>query len=228
MKKISKEIFTPYLYEEDSIRPALEKPFLCKGYVCATDARILLMIREDLLEDKFGAVKNTPDASKVVPPHNCNLILKRNALAQTISCLPMKDELEEVSPEIPCEECNGDGQVEWKYEGKNYHDHSHWFDCPCCDGTGVSREAVFEPTGRKIPDDNALVILNGVGIWAIHLQMLLDTMDFLGAKEATVRALNSEAPCRFEIAEGIDFIVIPICNFSLATATHHLNINPQS
>lgn len=228
MKKINKEIFTPYLYEEGSIRPAFEKPFLCKGLVCATDTKVLLMIREDLLEDKFEAVKHAPDVYKVIPARNCDLKLNRNMLASAINSLPMKDVMREASPAIPCAECDGDGQVEWKYEDRNYYDHTRWSECPCCNGTGLLKKAVMESTGKKEPDYYALIILNGVGFWGINLQILLDTMDYLGISEVQIQSLDAEKACLISIADGIGFLIMPVYDFSLATAAHHLNINPQS
>lgn len=227
MKKISKEIFAPYLYEANSIRPLLENPFLCNGSVCATDNKVLLMIKEDLLEDKFEVVKNTPDVSKVIPVCNCELVLNRNVLSETINNLPKKDIMKEISPEISCMECEGDGEVEWKYEDRNYHNHSKWFECPCCGGTGVYKKAVLEPTGRKEPDFYALVILNGVGIWGTNLQILLDTMDFLGIAEVTIQSLHNKDSCLIRIAEGVDFVFMPVYDHSVATAIHHLNISPK-
>ena len=59
------------------------------------------------------------------------------SLTDILSAQPLVDEFEE------CEECDGDGLVEWSY--LNYDKH---FDCPKCGGTGSIK------TGKKVIDNS--------------------------------------------------------------------------
>lgn len=94
MKKISKEIFTPYLYEENSIRPALEKPFPYNDCIVATDSHVLLMIKNELVEGEFKKPKyHTPNIGKVIPKPNCNLTLTADQISRALSSLEKVEEL---------------------------------------------------------------------------------------------------------------------------------------
>lgn len=227
MEKIAKEVFTPYLYEAGSIRPMLEKPFPCGDYIAATDTRVLLIIKKDLLQDTFEEVRNAPDVMKVIPEINCELLLTHEQISLSLGSLPHEKELQEVEPEIECPECDGDGQVEWEYQDRNFNHYTDWADCPCCKGSGIFRKAVMEPTGRMRVDLGAFIIINGVAVWAYLLELLLDTMDILGIKEVRILSLNNKNACMIRIADGIDFIFMPTFDLSSATAIFHLNINKR-
>lgn len=224
MKKISKDIFTPYCYEADSIRPMLEKPFPCGDYVAATDTHVLLMIRKDLLENSYPEVRATPNVMKVTPKVNCDLPLTQEQIATALGALPHEEEMYEAAPAVQCPECDGDGEVEWVYEDKDYYRHTDWFNCPCCKGSGLLRKAVMKPTGKITVDISACIIINGVGFRAHVLETLLDTMKSLDIKEVNIISLNKSRPCMIRIADGITFIFMPLTDMSYSKDVYHLNI----
>lgn len=227
MKKISKEIFTPYLYEKDSIRPMLEKPYPCGDWVVASDTKALLMIKKDLLDDSFEEVKHAPNALKVVPEQNCELLLERRTILSALNNLPHEKEMEEVEPAVDCPECEGDGEVEWEYQDRKFHHHTKFMECPCCNGSGVLRDAVMKPTGKMKVDYLSYIVLNGFGVWAPLLETLVETMDALGIEEVKILALRKNASCMIQIADGVNFIFMPTDNFGASTSVHHINLMPR-
>lgn len=227
MEKIGIKIFAPYL-TSNSIRPVFEKPFRYDGYICASDTYRLIRVREDLLREyPFNHEGKLPDMLKLVPEPNCNLTLTREMIRQALRALPTEDEIKLVSPEIPCRECDGDGEVYWTYEDKTGKLHRHCDDCPCCDGSGVYREAVYKSTGKKIVTQLAFVMLNGYPIPGRNFQILLETMNCLGIEEVTIMALNTGGHCLFRIADGIDFICVSLNISTGLPGNYHLNIEPN-
>lgn len=210
MKKISKEIFDPYVIEPNSAHKAIEKPFLWKEYVAATDTRFLLMIRKDLLEDNdYEAQGGTPDIKNALSPENCDLCISADLIKITIGELPQCVENKLVLPKIICKECGGSGEVDWEYVDKDGKTHYGDHDCPCCYGTGVIRPAKYEPTGRTIPTPDSLIILDGACIAGMAFQRLLDTLNALSIDNVRLISFYKDKACKIRLKDGIDFIFMP-------------------
>ncbi len=227
MKKISKEIFSPYVYEKDSIRPMLEKPYPCGDYYVATDTVVLLMIKKDLVEGTFDEVKHAPNALKVIPQQNCELLLDRNTIISALDNLPHEKEIEEVEPAIDCPECDGDGEVEWEYQDRKFYHHTKFMECPCCKGSGILRDAITRETGKMKVDCGSYIVLNGVNVWGPVLEVLVETIDMLGIKEVKLLTLRKDNSCMIKIAEGILFIFMSTYSLDHAVAVYHVNIMPK-
>lgn len=225
MEKISKIIFEPYIVRPNC-RPALEKPFVWKDYIVATDTYALLMIKKELLEDSFEEVKYAPNIENAIHEENCNLLLYRIVIGNALQRLPRIDEYIEVSPKVLCHECDGSGEVRWEYEDKNYETHHKYDDCPCCDGSGYVKDAVKRPSGRTIPDRDSTIVINGVFAAASAFQRLLDTMKSLNVDAVRIVSLYDNKACRIKIKDGIEFIFMPRSNTIDPASVTHINIMP--
>ena len=210
MKKISKEIFSPYLMKPDGLRPGLEKPFTEGEYVVATETHIILFIRKDFLEEEYiSTIKPPVAALNKIPIQNCDIPVCSSAIRAALDILPKVEEFEEVCEEIECEECDGDGEVYWEYQDRHGHTYQSVHDCPCCDGSGKYQSSIKRPTGNMVVQNCCFISLNGIFVHAQNMEPLLSTMDSLGIHKARILALRESSPCLIRLAEGIDFVFMP-------------------
>lgn len=209
MKKISKEIFSPYLMCPNGLRPRLEKPFTDGEYVVATETYVMLLIRKDLLEDEFPSEKPPVAALNKIPIQNCDIPVCSSAIRAALDILPKEEEFEEVCEEIECKECDGDGEVYWEYQDRHGRTHQSIHDCPCCDGSGKYQSSIKRPTGNMVVQNCCFVSLNGIFVHAPNMEPLLSTMDSLGIHKARILALRESSTCMIRLAEGIDFVFMP-------------------
>lgn len=205
-------LFAPYLYEEDDLRPGLAEPFTRNGYVYASDTHTMLRVRQDLLKNEYPGHPKAPNAERVLPLHNFNELITLQQLEEAISQCPMEDEKIIVTPEVECDECDGDGNVDWEYHSSDGRTLHTYYYCPVCDGTGVKYEARYRLTGRRVPENYACVNIYGSSFNALYLLRLCGTMKMLGIESVKHVANHPGAPNTFNLTDGIELIIMPVLN----------------
>lgn len=205
-----KALLEPYLYKDD-LRPTMQKPFTCKGYVYATDAMSMLRVRQDLLKGEYIGHPKAPNAEACLQPHNFDKVLTLQQLEAVIAQCPMEEEEEIMEhPDIECDECHGDGEVEWEYCDSEGHCHHEYYDCPICGGSGIKYRARYRKTGRSVPEFNACVSVYGQCFRASLLMRVCDTMKCLNVGSIRYVANYSGKANTFNLADGIEVILMPI------------------
>lgn len=63
-------LLTLFVADAEDMRPALMKPFEQDGYVCATNAYIILRVAKRFISEDFSTDKHLPDVASVTPEHN--------------------------------------------------------------------------------------------------------------------------------------------------------------
>ena len=143
-----------YVSQDHSHRN-LHHPFIEEDYIIATDGYGMVVLDEDLYENENVKVRDSPlDALRLIrKEHNCDIILKASDLESD-----KKDTIEE------CEECDGEGTVEFEYASKekiHYKD----FKCPICDGEGqIGVEHQIKIVGRYMWLSEANRLLKAMSI----------------------------------------------------------------
>lgn len=102
-------------------------PFTDTGFLCATDAHILVRLKPDESFDLYGIENKAGKVKDELFVQNCSHDISVSDIREAISKIPVKDEDEM----IDCPECKGRGQVTWEYGRHRKSD-----DCPDCDGEG--------------------------------------------------------------------------------------------
>lgn len=208
-KKI-KQIYHDLLNElcsTDDYRTMLHKPFFDGTDICASDAHWLLRVK--------------PEACGITlpqtPPRRINVEYTETqpvtltALQEAISHADFEDETVEVEPAVLCEECHGEGTVEFEYRSKDHRYYYRECDCPICNGSCYEEEAVVKKTGRKSPKYQEPIGINGVVFDAYRLFILCDACVRLQASDIIITALHKEGACAFQINNDCEFVLMPMC-----------------
>ena len=121
----------------DDSRPAMMFPNLKDGIMYATNGHVMIAIPQEELALNYKTNEKFPDAEKVfstLENSDSKKSVKVNVsdLAKELA----KSRLETDKYIVKCKECGGKGEVEWKYDDKEWETHYKDFECPVCDGDG--------------------------------------------------------------------------------------------
>lgn len=208
--KIDEEALFDLFVGNNKYRPQFHKPFLQDGYVVATNANILIRVRQELLKGEYSENSQVPTVSKVLTDYNFDKAVTLEKLEAAIAQCPLEDEKVMVRMAVDCPECDGDGEVEWTYVDSDGDTHHKYLDCPICDGTGEIHPAQYRKTGRKVPEYNAPIDVYSLNFRAILLMTLCDAMRLLGLSQAQYVARHIGKANIFHLIDGVDVIIMPL------------------
>lgn len=206
LKVNEEELLAPYVSNDD-FRAKLMKPFLSNGYVCASDIYALLMVKEELLSGKYES--NGIDVTNVITKSNNRAVYTLEELQKAVCDSMTGDEEKIVSPRIDCDECDGDGTVEWEYISSFGRRFTQYFDCPICEGSGVIADAIVRKTGKKCALDDDLISIQSLKFQTTQIAKMCETMKLLSIDKAEYIARHQSKGNRFRLAEGIEVIIMP-------------------
>ena len=110
----------------DETRPSLRQPYTRGGYTYATDGRMAIRV---------PAIEGIPDVERAP---DCDSMVFRVFQQSDAPWLPIPTSLPEIPDGPECRECNGRAEVRWKYRDGFGETHERSFECPVCDGEGVT------------------------------------------------------------------------------------------
>lgn len=168
---------------KDDVRPELNQPFKKGGKYCATDAHSLIFISEEKANLNFPE-QDKPSIETVIPKEDtCYIEIKVSEIESQLIPDMIDEEIE--GEEIECDECEGEGEVEWSFGIYDRMD-----DCPACGGSGTIQESRTKKTGNKIPNELKGFEMLGVGFRYKELRRLLDAAKIIEAE--TIIKTNGE------------------------------------
>lgn len=183
-------------------RECFHKPFFRDGYVYSTDSYIIARVKADLCENQYP----TLDEPKRLPPFpdkTCGLKIYLDELVKVINSIPESEEIDVSGRKAECDECDGDGRVEWKYEDTDGEEHIKVDDCPICNGRGKVNKKTYEREERYIA-------INGMPLCVRLLMKVAEGMNDLGKKEAIITNLSDgRVPMGICFQDGIEVYVMP-------------------
>lgn len=194
-------------HDPDSDRQDIRAPFLAGGYVCATDNHSLILIRPEACRGTYPS-QNLDVLRFLKPGKATPVTLTLADLRQAIAKVPGRKETRIVSPAVLCPECGGQGQVEWTRQTGEARIYRRYFECPACRGTGNSREAIEQPTGRRIPAPFEIIGIRRQIFNARLLLVLCDAMELLGLDKATYTAGADRASAIFALTDQVTVILV--------------------
>lgn len=191
----------------DELRDWMMEPFYIENTVFATDAHSLIWIDKNLVSElKPYARPNPNNILSVIPEsRNKNQILDIESIKLALENFPKVDGFDLIDNTIKCVSCNGEGEVEWEYEG-----YIKDFECPVCYGEGETGSVKSVPNGKKVPPDNLCIKLKGSIISMEQIKKVLKTKDVLEAENVVLVFNNLPyQPSIFKIDEA-EVMVMPM------------------
>jgi hypothetical protein len=116
----------------------LTEPNLIDDVVCATDSKVLISIPKDEVLLNYKSNLAFPNALNVI--RNMEENIKGSIKVRLADIAPQLAlaRLEVDRKYNKCKECDGTGEVEWEYRGKE-RDYCENYECPVCNGSGEDK-----------------------------------------------------------------------------------------
>jgi hypothetical protein len=182
-----------FVADEETMRPVMMKPFEQGGYVCASDAHVLIRVAKKYITDDYSTPAKAPDVSRIIPAQPPTSKICANELRKAFTILGMDYD----TTTIDCIECDNDCEVEWKYTDRDGDEHTKYAECLCCNGTG------------RVPNGADKYCEIGSNLVRAYFMLLLyRAMMELKVEEVKVSA-GCNRPLKFNIGDGIDIVVMP-------------------
>lgn len=201
MKKLNADQWRNILYKftsDEDIRPGLQKPFEQGGYICSTDAHVVLRVDKTLIpksDDDYTPKGHVPNVAAVMPKPKPTF---------TISLIDLRSNLVALGLDYnrttkDCPECYGSGDVDWYYTDRDGDTHTKIDECPYCEGVGEIHNG----------NDRYCTIGNKATL-AYFLILTHFVMEALGAD--TLKCTWGRSSILLNIADGVDILVsaVPI------------------
>lgn len=206
-KEFDESALLALFYDSDHFSEQMRTPFLSDGYVCATETHRLILIRPEICKGEYKP--NNMHVLKNLKPQNINITLTLAELKNAVRRVPSEKEMKIIRPAIECNDCEGEGEVEWSYEDKDGYTHKEYHTCPICNGTGIAYRAIEEPTGRMIPAYNAVIGIYENIFNAYQVLILCDAMELLGIDKCKYVASSKDGGNTFILSDEITVVIAP-------------------
>lgn len=214
-KKFDESKLLALFYEPGHYREAMQTPFVTDGYVCATETHRLILLKPEICTGDYNNVK-TPLVKGLLKPHNINITLTLDQLQMAIDRVPQVAEFVTVQPAVECEDCDGEGYVDWEYVDLKGFTHRKYMKCPICNGSGDSAKAVTKATGRMIPSPEGVIGIHERKFRVEQLFKLCEAMELLELDKVNYVA-SYEGPNTFILTDDI-MVLICSCTDKSANA----------
>jgi hypothetical protein len=197
------ELFKTFCSTDD-LRPVMLLPFESNGKVYATDAHKLIRCDSQLIHFTLQNPHKSLNPSSAFPEINCNRTVVTKI--EDFDILKTEDELSKIGDNITCEECKGEGYVEWEYK---HHTAEH--ECPECKCSGYSHEARFVPNGKKCFPKYAYATIDGLFFNINILISIFEAHEIIGGEIISLNKLEKARAAMFKIGD-YEFLIMPIYN----------------
>jgi hypothetical protein len=188
----------------DEMRPILNNPFILNGYTYATDSNVLIRTKNENIDFKFEnkAEGKTPNAETLFKEKTLNKVMDFSGL--DFESLKTADELIDSGEDIACEECEGEGEVEWKFE-----QHTNKFECPICDGSGFKEETKRIKSGNKTFESNTYLKINNSFFYINIFYKLMKCAKLVGGDIVLTNGVQYSDPMIFEVG-NCELMICPV------------------
>lgn len=194
--------------DKNELRPLLRAPLFNTKYneVWSTDGGILIRIKPERLNGEYQKGElNLPNQE--CP---CKKEVTIGAIEEALNKCPQVDEEVVVQEAIGCDECNGEGEVYWKYRADNGRIYRCLHDCPICDGSGKMEPEIRRKTGNKIAYAAAIVKVGNAYMYARYINVLRMAMKHLNASSVEMFFNPKMGMSEFAIGDiriGISYVL---------------------
>lgn len=174
--------------------------------VWSTDGYNLIRIKPERLIGEY------PKGELNLPPLECPCKKKITieAINKALGECPKVDEEIVIQDAVECKECDGSGEVYWKYIDNNCYTHEHLDECPVCNGTGELEPEKTKKTGRQIIKEDAVINIGIAYFFANNICKLKSAMDFLDITSVELIYNHYRNASEFVIDEDIRIELAPM------------------
>lgn len=184
-----------------NLRPWMQEPFNCLDKTISTNSNVALITNKiDGYEDHSDRTKFLLDI-----PRKLDIKIKVSDIRSAINKVPLVDDYDLEIKE--CEDCEGNGEVDFIFIDSNCSEHIEEFPCPVCDGDGEI--AVETPNGSKILDEDYAIKIKDSLISARWVSELLYIAEVLRVDYVTlIGQEGATKPSIFKIKD-VEFLIMP-------------------
>lgn len=183
------------------------KPFRIEGNVYATDFYCMVWFDEKLIPSAQEIIiHDNPKVLSVIPiGSNIRKQITIDDIKTAISHCPTEKDFDWVGEDIVCKECNGDGDVVWEY-----NEYQKEFECPKCDGEGLTSKRRQKYNGKQVVTDASLIKIKRSYFSAKFLQRIIDLAELLN--ESSVTLVNQPTPDKANLFEmgNVSLLIMPV------------------
>lgn len=184
------KILQLFLAEKDNLTDWMRKPFTVNGKTGATNAySVVLLPFASAYEDMSNKFEG------IIPTPNCSIRYSVAKLKECYNKIPLVD----IPPEKECPECNGDGQVEYEYNGNTGY-FSKDIECPVCKGEGFTIDK--SKKGESVPDSKKCIKIGNTSFPSARVSEIIKTADLLNIEYFTlIHQSEANKPSLFSLNE---------------------------
>ncbi len=192
----------------DTYREWMIEPFIIDDYVYATDGHALIKVPKKCVINDYEPIKESirESIARIMPDKKqLKYTIKIAELKEAITSIPKIEEFRNVESDYTCKECEGNGEVEWEYEG-----YTDYFDCPVCNGDKkLSKNHVIK-TGRKIYDKNHFIDIKKSRFKEKYLSKIVAIANYI--KSDSIILLSQKEPNSMSLfsMNDIEILIMPI------------------
>ncbi len=206
--KIDYKALFQMFVSDDEDHPVICRPFKRNGAYYATDLCSMIILPVEKAELDIPEYPDSVSAEKIIPKERtCEISISIADLERQL--IPdWIDETVRIGKDIECEDCNGDGHVEWEYSANGGRTHYMKEDCPVCSGCGYSEESHTKPTGRKITDPTKRFKMLDAYFLDKQIRRFVEACKVIGAETATKTSGTSVSANIFQV-DDFKIVVMP-------------------
>ena len=177
-------------------REWMMKPWATETFAGATNAHIMILIDRHLIKQEYP--KPEADIIAVIPTSR-NIVLDVDNLKviKALAEVPLDFRKEE------CDECEGEGEVEWTYGGNNGL-FEKYFDCPECSGEGTTMSS------KKIMDPDYVFKIGMALFSCMYVKILSDIASRLNTDSIMLISQDSENKGSLFQIGPVQILVMPM------------------
>jgi hypothetical protein len=192
----------------DKTRPEFTRIFNYEGNVIATNLYALAYCDEAYIIEDFEPFAGKTKFSEVMiaPPYEENMELR---LTDIIAALNACEQAEDMNctDDTPCDDCQGDGVVEFEYVSKKGRTYEKEIECPVCNGDGIKGR--YYKTGKMKPVDYATIQIGKRFFGASMLGLVVKTMETLDVLAINILNPSAESGQMLLKANDLYIIIMP-------------------
>ena len=194
--------------DKDADQPLVRTPFYNTRYneVWSTNGYNLIQVNPKIIVGKYpkGALKAPTLESQ------CMKKITIEAINRALEACPKVDEEIVIQKAVKCKECEGTGDVYWRYTDNQGHTCEQEFDCPVCNGTGELEPEKAKKTGKQIVKPDVIINIGNAYFFAYTIYKLKLAMDFLNITSAKLVCNPARTANKFVINDDINIVIMPI------------------
>lgn len=178
-------------------------PFVIDEKVYASDFNSLVFFNKEKCSEYETLKLNV---SGVIPKEiNQSFIIKVSELKEAFIKIPLIEGYEIKGEDIECEDCNGDGEVDWEYKN-----HTKQYECPVCDGDGKSFIAPRVKNGIFKHESGYYVDILNTRFASKYLQKLIDVCEILEETEIELISQTEKSKANLFRIKDVKIVIMPI------------------